>query len=316
MGMSAFKMTARGDRPEWSEVKDRIDLAAVATSLLGPAPGRRGERGRRLWWPCPFHDDHNPSLAVDPGRKSWRCFGCGENGDAAALVMKLNQCTFPEAVRWLAEQVGVVPTSSRPRPPSGGPKRPRPPAASQPAKAPEKPARQSSGLPLADALKLVEDAAKGIWTPEGADALAYLRGRGLTEATIRAARLGWTPRAAAVPWKPPGVVMPWFDAAGRLALLKIRPPDEWGGRFPKERMPPKYIQHIAEHGVTVDEVEEVLHDPRSRVGRSRRSGRPQTFGWTSTGKFITVIWEEVADDPRMIYPVTAYEVPPPQGRQK
>ena len=76
------------------------------------------------------------------------------------------------------------------------------------------------------------------------------------------------------------------------------------------------VQHIAEHGVTVDEVEDVLHDSRSRVGRSRRSGRPQVFGWTSTGKFITVIWEEVSDDPRMIYPVTAYEVPPPQGRQK
>ena len=76
------------------------------------------------------------------------------------------------------------------------------------------------------------------------------------------------------------------------------------------------VQHIAEHGVTVDEVEEVLHDSRSRVGRSRRSGRPQTFGWTSTDKFITVTWEEVSDDPRMIYPVTAYEVPPPQRRQK
>jgi excisionase family DNA binding protein len=30
-----------------------------------------------------------------------------------------------------------------------------------------------------------------------------------------------------------------------------------------------------------------------------------------TGKFNTVIWEEVSDDPRLIYPVTAYEVPPP-----
>jgi hypothetical protein len=76
------------------------------------------------------------------------------------------------------------------------------------------------------------------------------------------------------------------------------------------------VQHIAEHGVTVDEVEEVLRNSRSRVGRSRRSGRPQTFGWTSTGKYITVIWEEVSDDPRMIYAITAYEVPPPQGRQK
>jgi hypothetical protein len=76
------------------------------------------------------------------------------------------------------------------------------------------------------------------------------------------------------------------------------------------------VQHIAEHGITVDEVEEVLRDPRSRTGKSRSSGRPQAFGWTSTDKFITVIWEEVSDDPRMIYPVTAYEVPPPQGRQK
>jgi hypothetical protein len=76
------------------------------------------------------------------------------------------------------------------------------------------------------------------------------------------------------------------------------------------------VQHIAEHAATVDEVEEVLRDSRRRVGRSRRSGRPQTFGWTSTGKYITVNWEEVSDDPRMIYAITAYEVPPLEGRQK
>ena len=51
-------------------------------------------------------------------------------------------------------------------------------------------------MPLADALQLVEDAAARLWTPEGADALDYLQGRGLTEATIRAARLGWTPGRA------------------------------------------------------------------------------------------------------------------------
>ncbi len=38
------------------------------------------------------------------------------------------------------------------------------------------------------------------------------------------------------------------------------------------------VQHIAEHGVTVEEVEEVLFDPRTRTGRSRTSGRPQAFG--------------------------------------
>ena len=76
------------------------------------------------------------------------------------------------------------------------------------------------------------------------------------------------------------------------------------------------VQHIAEHGVTVEEVEDVLHDARTRTGRSRSSGRPEAFGETSTGKYITVIWEEVCDDPRTIYPITADEVPRPQGRQR
>jgi hypothetical protein len=76
------------------------------------------------------------------------------------------------------------------------------------------------------------------------------------------------------------------------------------------------VSHLAEHGVTVDEAESVLRDPRSLSARSRRTGLPQAFGWTHTGKFITVIWEEVNDDPRMIYPTTAYEVPPPLGRRR
>ena len=52
---------------------------------------------------------------------------------------------------------------------------------------------RSSGLPLADAPALVTEAATRLWTPEGTEALAYLHGRGLTDETIRAARLGWTP---------------------------------------------------------------------------------------------------------------------------
>lgn len=76
------------------------------------------------------------------------------------------------------------------------------------------------------------------------------------------------------------------------------------------------VCHLAEHGVTVDVADSVLRDPRSRSARSRRTGRPQVLGWTHTGKYITVIWEEARDDPRMIYPITAYEVPPPQGRRR
>jgi len=227
-----------GRHSDWSSERDRIDLAAVATRLLGPAPGRRGERGRRLWWPCPFHEDRNPSFSVDPGKGWWRCYGCGENGDAAALVMRLEHVSFPEAVAILT---GGSPQSGKPRP---RPDRAR--IANSSGKS-NRPSQAPSGLPEGDALALVDDAAARLWTPEGAATLAYLSGPGrcLTPATIRAARLGWTPRADGVAWTPPGVVMPWF-LGGRLALVKVRPPDAWREGFPKDRRPPKYLETFRE----------------------------------------------------------------------
>jgi DNA primase len=234
-------MASRRNRLYWLEIRERIDLAAVAASLLGPAPGRRGAKGR-LWWHCPFHDDKNPSFQVNMANRTWKCYGCSEHGDVAALVMKQNRCGFPEAIRWLAEYAGIASVSSRPRVASGRkPTHSRLPTANRPGEVVSSPIEHTSGLPLVDAMKLVDAAAKRIWTPEGANALNYLRGRGLTEATIRSARLGWTPRALGVPWKAPGVVIPWFDA-GRLTLIKIRPQDEWRARYPKQQGPPKYIE--------------------------------------------------------------------------
>lgn len=71
------------------------------------------------------------------------------------------------------------------------------------------------------------------------------------------------------------------------------------------------VRHIAEHDLTREEVEEVLSEPSNATDESHSCGRSATFGWTSTGKDIIVIWDEVLDDPLTAYPVTAYEVPPP-----
>ena len=49
------------------------------------------------------------------------------------------------------------------------------------------------------------------------------------------------------------------------------------------------VQHIAEHGVTLDEVEEVLNDRHSRTAHSASSGRPITFGWTAAGRYLAVV---------------------------
>ena len=218
------------DRIDWQAERERIDLAAVATRLIGPAPGRRGDRGRKLWWSCPLgiHEDHNPSFCIEPGKAWWKCFGCGESGDAASLVMRLESMTFPEALTYLTGG----PTCAKPRAARKAPVIPLP-----------KPPPEPSGMPEGAALALVESAAARLWTPEGAEALAYLTGpkRCLTPESIRAARLGWTPRADGVPWKPPGIVIPWF-VGDRLALVKVRPEERWRETFSAKKGPPRYLE--------------------------------------------------------------------------
>src|SRR5437763_1157703 len=79
---AGLPMTVPGKgRIHWESERDRIDLVTVAAGLLGPPPGRRGERG--FWWSCPFHVDRNPSFRVyrdREGRWRWQCFGCCEKG--------------------------------------------------------------------------------------------------------------------------------------------------------------------------------------------------------------------------------------------
>jgi uncharacterized DUF497 family protein len=72
------------------------------------------------------------------------------------------------------------------------------------------------------------------------------------------------------------------------------------------------VGHIEEHGLRPEEVDEVLLDDAIPTAYSASTGRPCKFGYTSTGKHIIVVWDEVNDDPRMIYPATAYEVPEPR----
>jgi uncharacterized DUF497 family protein len=65
------------------------------------------------------------------------------------------------------------------------------------------------------------------------------------------------------------------------------------------------VQHIAEHDVTQEEVEEVLRNPSGHLV-SRSSGRPIAFGRTSAGRLIYVVYEEI--EVGLVYPVTAYEI--------
>lgn len=78
-----------------------------------------------------------------------------------------------------------------------------------------------------------------------------------------------------------------------------------------EEDPEGNVQHIAEHGVTVEEAEEVVDDRYAAAVASRTSGRPTVFGWTSTGKHLAVTFEVVDEALPQVYVVTAFEAPPP-----
>jgi hypothetical protein len=65
------------------------------------------------------------------------------------------------------------------------------------------------------------------------------------------------------------------------------------------------VHHIAEHDLTVDEVEDVVVNPTS-TGNSRSSGLPCVWGYTATGRYIIVVFEELDVD--VVCVVTAYEV--------
>lgn len=79
-------------------------------------------------------------------------------------------------------------------------------------------------------------------------------------------------------------------------------PDERGGN----------VEHLREHGVTPEEAEEVLFNPKSETTSSRSSGENITFGTTRSGRYLAVVWEHVYSDPLTMRPITAYDVPQPR----
>lgn len=124
---------------------------------------------------CPFHGEKTPSFSVHATRQFYHCFGCGVSGDVFSFVQKIENIAFPEALRLVAEKMGVpLPKLSY--------------------SSPEE-ARQAKHR---TALLDIQERACNFFQeyllrPEGSHAREYLKGRGLDQGTIENFRIGYAP---------------------------------------------------------------------------------------------------------------------------
>lgn len=84
-------------------IKNAVDIVSLVSDY-GLQLTRSGSKYKAL---CPFHDDHRPSMELNPERQSYKCWSCGAGGDIFDFVKEFDRVDFPEALRMLAERAGI-----------------------------------------------------------------------------------------------------------------------------------------------------------------------------------------------------------------
>lgn len=90
------------DRITVEKILDAANIVDVVSDFVNLK--RAGSNLKGL---CPFHDDHTPSFVVSPARNTCKCFSCGEGGSPVGFIMKHEQLSYPDALRYLAKKYGI-----------------------------------------------------------------------------------------------------------------------------------------------------------------------------------------------------------------
>ena len=149
------------------EVKDQADIVTVIGRYLNLT-----KRGKNYIALCPFHSEKTPSFTVSPDKDLYHCFGCGKGGDVLGFVMEMEGIEFFDALKMLAQEVGV--------------------------KIPERSFQRTKESPYDDLYEINRVAMEFhhrtlIESDRGAKALAYLEGRGINLETIKSFAIGYAP---------------------------------------------------------------------------------------------------------------------------
>jgi DNA primase len=155
--------------------KESLKQQADIVRIVGDYVKLRKAGAQNFSGLCPFHNEKTPSFSVHATRQFYHCFGCGASGDVFSFVQKLENISFPEAVRLIAQKLGV----------------PMPKVAfSSP--------QEAHDAKIRTALLDIHERAAAFFQeclrrPEGANARDYLKSRGLSAETIARFKIGYAP---------------------------------------------------------------------------------------------------------------------------
>jgi DNA primase len=158
---------------------EAVKAAADIVALVEPYTRLR-KSGARYVGLCPFHQEKTPSFGVTPDRGTFKCFGCGEGGDAITFVEKKENLDFVGAIEWLADRFGIELEYEETSPEQDRLRK-----------------RRERLFQLLDRAATFYE--RYLWESEaGAFARDYLASRGLQEEISREFRLGLAPGGAAL----------------------------------------------------------------------------------------------------------------------
>ena len=149
---------------EVRQANNIVDLISSYVSLK--------KKGSSYFGLCPFHSEKSPSFSVRPDKQMYHCFGCQKSGDAISFVMEYEDYSFPEAVKYLADRAGIK----------------LPEAEVSPQERREQSFRERLYLVNKETGRYYYYALRD---SSGEKGLAYLKGRGLSDDTMRAFGLGY-----------------------------------------------------------------------------------------------------------------------------
>lgn len=151
------------------EIRSRVDILDVVQSRVVLK-----KKGANYWGCCPFHNEKTPSFCVNVQKGIFKCFGCGEGGDAISFLMKINNQSFNDVIKDLALQFGIeLPTTN------GNSKQ-------------YTEEKQKIKDSLSKACEYFHNNLLNL--PEAQGALNYLSKRGITKEIIEEYKLGYSPK--------------------------------------------------------------------------------------------------------------------------